>query len=166
MAKSNGSTRKLSVKDICAIVFFGAIAICLLPVLIPVALAYFCYCGIRDHVYYLLNRGKIIFVVDGRHGWREVILNNAIPALPAGIDPIWYQSRVLGGIQSLVVAGKQIQRPFLGLVTVWGIKKISVHDKLLRFKTYGKRDPNIGKEIRSIIENAVQELGRTTSPTV
>ncbi len=122
---------------------------------------------VKSRVYCIQNSGKMYLVVDGQHGWRELVDNNLITALPAEITPIWYDSAESVSFRTKALRNFWNQRPFLVLLTINGPVGISVHERLLPFKENGKRDEKIRASVRAIIvETAKQLKEKTVSESV
>ncbi len=121
---------------------------------------------IRSQIYYLLHPGKLFLVVDGHHGWRELITNNVLPTVPANVESIWLDSASSARFRKRVLRDCWTQRPFLARVIRGGIRTRSIHDKLLPFKRRAKIDDQVRVEVTSILRNTIMELQNDTSPTV
>ena len=109
----------------------------------------------RKHQFVRAHEGTAFVIVTRRHGWKELIENNVVPALPAGVVAVWDGDR-MDGFRPTDLPEIRPTRPYL--ISLRG-RRVSVrplHEDLRPFKQRGKRNEATQAEIRRLIEVAVQ----------
>jgi hypothetical protein len=94
-------------------------------------------------------------VCSRRHEWNEFVVNNVAPALPRGIELLWYEERLThslwSGLGMIQRCGFGLPKPYLARVSLFRIRCRSIHQVLLPYKAYAARNERISTQIRLIL---------------
>jgi|GEM_PF-3239496 len=97
-------------------------------------------------------RGRWLFVAGSRHGWYDFVRNNVVPVLPADTEVVlsrWAAPTMLTTLRWLRVDGS---KPLLVHITQRReVKHTSLHEQLLPLRQHAARDPDVQREVASII---------------
>jgi len=115
-------------------------------------LVWFCWTH-ADRVYLICSR---------RRGWEAFLTNNAIPSLPSHIKAIWLESpnQLANIVRAARLGGAFSSKPFLILVTPFGIKSSPLNRRWLHLKPFGKRSIRVRDDARHVIDEALLDFSQ------
>ncbi len=107
-------------------------------------------------------------VCSRRRDWGPLLQNNVIPALPQQVSAVWTETtdrsdRVLRAIRLSQI---NTAKPFLILVTRFGLRWESLNQTLQNWKEHGKEDVETRIAMRQLIERTLSNLGHSAVSTV
>ena len=130
----------------------------IMGIVVALSLLVLTFVWVRQQLYFHRNAGKILLVVDGRHGWRELINNNLIPVVPQDVDQVWFDAELSCRIKMVPLVDCVEQRPYIALITRRGLKVASLHKSLLPFKSCGRRDDMVQEKLKPILLGEIERL--------
>jgi hypothetical protein len=114
------------------------------------------------------NADRVFLICSRRRGWEPFLRNNVIPALPDHVAAVWLEApqqwtRVVRAIRA---SNTRLSKPFMVLVTPFGIKTTPLNERLVHLKRFGKRSSEIRADARAVIDAALDNFLQWERPGV
>lgn len=105
---------------------------------------------------------RIYLICSRRRGWAEFLANNVIPALPDHVTPVWIESpkRLAHVIRAMRLSRSALSKPFLILITPFGIKSTPLNERLYHLKRFGKGAATVRADVRRVVDLALDDFSR------
>lgn len=118
---------------------------------------------VRKQRFLRRHAGQSFLFVRRKRGWRDFIVNNVAPALPAGVSCIWEDpgeptSEVAFFIRGRIRRHRYVRRPYLVAISARGrLRVIPMHASLLPLKSQARRSREAQQAVSAIVMNAIGE---------
>jgi len=118
---------------------------------------------VRKQRFLRRHAGQSFLIVCRRRGWRDFIVNNVVPALPAGASCIWDDSGEPSSDVLVFIRRRTrrrtrgLRRPYL--VTISSNRRLEViamHDRLLRLKSQRQRSVETQRAVANIVATVIE----------
>ena len=155
--------RKLLIVPVLALSLVFMIA--LAPIWVPVSIGIW----VRDRLWLrrfrIRHKNRWFLICSTRHGWREFVCNNIIPAMPQSVFVYWIKRRRQDPastemVRAVRLSGVQLRCPSLIQITRSRMDILPMHERLLGLKPKAKKEPSVQAEVRRIVAEVMASLGR------
>jgi hypothetical protein len=150
------------------LILFSPLAIALFAIGTVVALGVSFYDWLWLICFCWRHADRVYFICSRRRGWEPFLKNNAIPVLPAHVSAVWFESPepLTNVIRATRKSNLMLSKPFLILVTPFGMKPAPLNQRLLHLKHHGKASDVVRGEAHAIVNTVLADFSKCCQPEV
>ena len=115
------------------------------------------------------ENGTILLVWHDRRGWHDFCLNNLLPVVPDGIEPIKNTHRTFGELDlqdwyemERKAGSKGTKRPYLLRIDEGSMTVTSLNQPLQPFKRCARKSRKIQSQVACVVKQAIYDMVKST----